>query len=173
MKLNIGDAGQSAEGYIGIDISRGQDATLLPYEDGSIEEIRASHVLEHFGHDQILPTLKEWIRTLKPGGVLKIGVPDFKELAEHYLAGAHIQIQRYIMGGQMDPHDYHKTIFDYELLTETLKQVGLIGIRRWKDDIEDSSHYPFSILVESLWHEAACRLAEDRSGDQLAAARLQ
>lgn len=148
LKLNIGDGGYHAQGYIGVDIQRGQDATRLDWlhpDIGPIEEIRASHVLEHFPHGQILNVLREWVRALKPGGVLKIAVPDFKMIAEQYLAGAPINIMGYIMGGQVDEHDYHKTLFDHEMLSETLRSVGLIGIRSWKDEIEDCSNLPISL----------------------------
>jgi hypothetical protein len=145
MKLNIGDGGIEHPDYAGLDIRRGQDAAVLVRPDSSIDEIRASHVLEHFPHGQVLSVLKEWVRALRPGGLLKIAVPDFRMIAEQYLAGAELPTQGYVMGGQVDAHDFHKTLFDEELLTEALKAAGLIGIRRWQDDIDDCSRLPISL----------------------------
>lgn len=145
MKLNIGDGDNAVEGYVGLDIQRGQDATVLEYETGSIEEVRASHVLEHFPHDHILKVLKEWVRVLQPGGVLKIAVPDFRELAQRYLNGEAIPIQSYVMGGQFHEHDFHKTLFDRECLSDALRSAGLIAIRQWKDDGVDCSNFPISL----------------------------
>lgn len=150
IKLNLGDAGRQFDGYIGVDISRGEDAAYLETvlflkELDAPHEIRASHILEHFPHGQVVEVLREWVRILKPGGVLKIAVPDFKLLAEQYLAGAELPTQLYVMGGQINQHDFHKAIFDEEVLSETLREVGLIGIRRWQDEIEDCSRLPISL----------------------------
>ena len=37
------------------------------FEDNSIEEIYASHVLEYFDKYEVVNVLKEWNRVLKPG----------------------------------------------------------------------------------------------------------
>lgn len=149
MKLNIGDGGIVHPDYIGVDIQRGQDATTLDWLHsslpGEVDEIRASHILEHFPQAQIQDVLREWVRVLKPGGVLKIAVPDFRILAEQFLAGAGLNFQGYVMGGQIDQHDFHKTMFDEGTLRERLQAVGLLNIRVWKDDIEDCSRLPISL----------------------------
>lgn len=143
MKLNLGDAGKEYDGYTGVDISRGQDARQLPYSD--VDEIRASHILEHLPSAEIAAVLKEWVRALRPGGVLKIAVPNFQTLAEQYLAGANLNVQGYVMGGQTDAHDFHKVLFDREILSDSMKAAGLIGIRHWEDEIEDCSRLPISL----------------------------
>ncbi len=168
MKLNIGDAGVDAEGYIGWDIARGQDARNITI-DGQFEEIRASHVVEHFERAELESTLRHWVSRLRPGGILKIAVPDFKILAETYLRGEEIPIQSYIMGGQTDKHDYHKTIFDEDSGADLLRSVGLVGIRHWQDAIEDSSRYPFSLNLAGTkpheqWPKAAAVLSVPRLG---------
>src|SRR5580765_1412357 len=110
LKLNLGDRGESHEGYTGIDIARGEDARSLSYTD--VDEVRASHILEHFAEIEIQAALSEWFRVLKPGGMIKIAVPDFRVLSEQYLSGAKLNLQGYVMGGQVDQYDFHKTIFD-------------------------------------------------------------
>jgi SAM-dependent methyltransferase len=50
------------------------DATELPVSPGTLDFLIASHVLEHLPFP--LSALKAWYRTLAPGGVLLLKVPD-------------------------------------------------------------------------------------------------
>ena len=59
----------------------------MPYADESVDEIRASHVLEHFPQAQLPAVIADWVRALTKGGKLKIAVPDFAKIAEGYLKG--------------------------------------------------------------------------------------
>ncbi|MGL4499622.1 MAG: class I SAM-dependent methyltransferase, partial [Planktothrix sp.] len=57
----------------------GDAADLSQFETDSIAAIYASHVLEHFHYglnNELINTLKEWHRVLKPGGKLLVSVPD-------------------------------------------------------------------------------------------------
>ena len=54
---------------------------LQQFEDNSIDLIYASHVIEYFDRAQVLPLLKEWKRVLKPSGIFRIAVPNFKEIS--------------------------------------------------------------------------------------------
>ena len=145
MKLNIGAGRTQIEGFEARDGAQGDVIFPLPDAANSIDEIRASHVLEHFAHGQVHHVLQDWVRALKPGGVLRIAVPDFKAVAEQYLAGAEIPVQGYIMGGQTDVRDYHGSIFDAEMLTEAMRGAGLVGIRRWASELSDCAALPISL----------------------------
>lgn len=50
------------------------DAGQLPFRDGSLDFLIASHVLEHMPFP--LTTLRHWYRTLSPGGILLLKIPD-------------------------------------------------------------------------------------------------
>jgi SAM-dependent methyltransferase len=50
------------------------DAVQLPFRDGSLDFVIASHVLEHMPFP--LTTLRHWYRALASGGVLLLKVPD-------------------------------------------------------------------------------------------------
>lgn len=87
MKLNIGCEDITVEGYVGLDINGPDrakavqvqaDALALPFADDSIEEIFASHVLEHMEWDQ--DPMVEWARVLKPGGLITVAFPDVFEM---------------------------------------------------------------------------------------------
>lgn len=115
------------------------DPRLNEIADGSLEVLRASHILEHFSHRQLGALLVHWVRKLKPGGLLKIAVPDFAKIAGAYLRGRPINVQGMVMGAQADERDYHRSIFDYDALDELLREVGLTEIEPWRSEGADTS----------------------------------
>jgi predicted SAM-dependent methyltransferase len=81
-KLNIGCARYPKDGYINIDKNPQAYADLihdirsgLPYGDSSIDEILASHVLEHLTYEEVMDFLDEAYRVLKSGSPLYLVVP--------------------------------------------------------------------------------------------------
>lgn len=61
------------------------DATKnLPFDDGRVGLIYTSHFLEHLDYTQGEAFLKECRRVLKPGGYIRIIVPDLHLLVERY-----------------------------------------------------------------------------------------
>ncbi len=145
MKLNLGSGSQLIEGFTNLDAHQGDVIFPLPHADGSVDEIRASHVLEHFPHGQLQAVLVDWIRALKPGGLLKIAVPDFPSIAQNYLAKREQPTQGYLMGGQVDQHDFHKAVFDFDTLSELMRFYGLVSINAWDSEIEDCARLPISL----------------------------
>ncbi len=63
------------------------DLARLPLRDGGLEAIWASHCLEHF--ENPLAVLREWRRTLRPGGLLAVAVPPYKSqiVGRHVFSG--------------------------------------------------------------------------------------
>jgi predicted SAM-dependent methyltransferase len=51
-------------------------------ESESMDEVYASHLAEHFYYAELGDVLKEWVRILKPHGILTVVVPDFVKIAE-------------------------------------------------------------------------------------------
>ena len=80
VRLNLGCGGQVLEGYIGVDIRPGVGQVTAdlskpwPFEDESVDEIRASHLVEHL--PDALFTMSEAWRVLKRGGRFDIDVPS-------------------------------------------------------------------------------------------------
>ena len=144
-RLNLGAGEQELAGYEARDCKNGDSIYPLPDEDGSIHEIRASHVLEHFSHNEVSDIVSHWVSKLVPGGLLRIAVPDFQFIAQEYLDGKAINVQGYLMGGQVDEDDYHRCAFDAEVLTELFINVGLERIHRWKSELEDCAALPVSL----------------------------
>lgn len=149
VRLNLGSGEVPLEGYVNLDAKTDdQIYPLKAYADGSVDEVRASHVLEHFPHGAVVNVVREWVRVLKPGGVLKIAVPDLETIARLYLAGENAPIQGYLMGGQVDQYDFHRAVFDAEALEEVLRACGLSRIRRWVSDAKDCAALPVSLNLQ-------------------------
>ncbi|MEB3831390.1 class I SAM-dependent methyltransferase [Phormidium sp. CCY1219] len=110
----------------------GNAADLSQFESDSVDAIYASHVLEHFHHTlngELINTLSEWHRVLKPGGKLLISVPDLKTLCWLYLHPNLIPIERLhlmriMFGAHSNEYDVHKVGFDSETLAMYLAEVG-------------------------------------------------
>lgn len=148
LKLNIGSGDAlTLKGYVNVDAKFGGIAFPLQFPENSADEIYASHVLEHFPHVRTLEVLKDWARVLKPGGWIKIAVPDFKFIAEAYLRGHanDMPLQGYLMGGQVDEHDFHSAIFDKSTLERLMTEAGLEHIEPWQSEIKDCASLPVSL----------------------------
>jgi len=122
-----------------------KDIFNLPYEDNMVDLIYASHVIEYFDTQEVQKVLKEWKRVLKKDGILRIAVPDFQSMTELYHSGKIELIN--ILGplyGKMDMGDkkiYHKTVYDFKTLENTLKYAGFYDIFRY--DWRSTSHSQF------------------------------
>jgi hypothetical protein len=112
-----------------------------------VDEIRAVHVLEHFSHKESLDVIKDWVSKLKPGGWLKIAVPDFRKCIEPYIRGQKTNMADYIMGGQANEYDFHKSLYDNQSLTMLMKHAGLIDLQLWKSEVEDEAALPISLNI--------------------------
>ena len=147
VRLNLGAGDIPIDGYINIDRKTGQEAYPLAYEDNSVDEIRASHILEHFGMHDVVDVLKEWVSKLKPGGLLKIAVPDFDKIVKLYEEGDS-KTSGYLCGGQVDENDYHKSIFNQETLTTIMEDAGIELVTSWSSQIKDCASLPVSLNLQ-------------------------
>ena len=61
------------------------DATKnIPFTDNSVSLVYCSHMLEHLHKDEAISFLLEVLRVLKPGGILRLAVPDILIAIENY-----------------------------------------------------------------------------------------
>lgn len=154
-KLNLGAGDRPIKGYDNsFDLRRGRACYPLQVPDGSVAEIRASHVLEHFSHRQALDVLKDWVRALAPGGLLKLAVPDFEYIAQGYVAGRPEPWQGYVCGGHVDDNDRHGALYDAPSLAGLMYNAGLVGPHYWKDDARDCASLPVSLNL-AAWKPLA------------------
>ena len=80
IKLDIGCGKEKKEGYIGIDIDPESQADIiasamdLPFEDGSVDEVYSSHLVEHFSPEDAEKFFSEIYRVLRPGGRAEVKI---------------------------------------------------------------------------------------------------
>lgn len=141
-KLHLGCGRRYIPGFYHVDVlpaphvDRVGSATDLSWAaDDSVDLIYASHLLEHFGRAEYPAILAEWHRVLRPGGILRLAVPDFAACAKLYyergLEDGLSGLIGLICGGQRDQYDFHKMIFDEPFLTKALLAAGFSAARRW------------------------------------------
>jgi len=136
MKLNLGCADIKKEDWLNVDLDPLTkpdliaDALNLPYLENSVDEIYAGHLVEHLTPLQATAAVQHWHTLLKPGGKLCIVTPDFKVLAEQYLAGA-IPLEEmtdiYIFSYVQPSH--HQMLLDTELQIKLLMGAGFHDVR--------------------------------------------
>jgi len=149
LKLNLGSGDMPLDGFINLDRKTGgQVYPLVAYADNSVDEIRASHILEHFGRRETLKVLTDWVARLRPGGVLKVAVPDFARIAERYVKGDNLDFAGFVFGGQVDDSDFHKAFFDEKGLKKTFEILGLTEIGPWVSEAADCASYPISLNLQ-------------------------
>ncbi|MGP1675523.1 MAG: class I SAM-dependent methyltransferase [Burkholderiales bacterium] len=106
------------------------DATdLSRFPDNTFAEIYSSHVVEHFDYAGQL-------RVMRPGGALRVSVPDMNVLAGLFLNNRDFSIDerffvmRMIFGGHVDQYDYHLVGLNEEFLASFLGSAGFTQISR-------------------------------------------
>jgi len=148
MKLHIGCGKRIINGWVNIDLDPANkpdivdDAeTLSLINDGSADIIYASHVLEHFKRNNTLKVLQLWHSKLKPGGVLRLAVPDFEKVVQAYTSrGLPLKtLLGFLVGGQKNDLDNHYMVFDFNLLESTLKKANYIDVKRY--NWEETEHF--------------------------------
>ncbi len=60
-------------------------ACRIPVPDRSVNVLYTSHMVEHLDREEVACFLSEAYRVLRSDGILRVGVPDLKKLANDYL----------------------------------------------------------------------------------------
>jgi predicted SAM-dependent methyltransferase len=133
------------------------DPMLPQLSQGSIDLLYASHVFEHISYHNQHAVLFRWHALLKPGGVLRLSVPDFDKLIAIYAENSRriSSIQAAAMGGQDYPGNYHYALFNREHLSAQLRHVGFDRIDDWDPQSEPDWPLDYSRDVISLNLQAA------------------
>jgi predicted SAM-dependent methyltransferase len=149
LKLYIGSHDFRPDGYLTVDldpnhkpdfVADAADLSIIPSE--SFDEVCASAILEHIAWPNGYKALSEWARVLKPGGVLKVSVPDMRMLCALVAQGdnpAHCIGMIYGTGRMHHPLEAHQYGYTRETLSEMLTVLGFADIDTWESDISDAS----------------------------------
>jgi ubiquinone/menaquinone biosynthesis C-methylase UbiE len=152
LKLHLGCGKRYIPGYIHIDLAdyphidfKQRVDDLSNFADNTVDLIYAFHVLEYFDRFEVKRVLAEWRRVLKPGGILRVAVPDFEALVEVYLKYKDLNLIHGPLYGRWEiPSStgptiiYHKTCYDFVSLQRTLSDSGFINIHRY--DWRETEH---------------------------------
>ena len=149
MKIYVGRRGAEQDGCFSAEVEPAEapdrvvDVADMPgVADGSCDEVRVSHVLEHLEWPDSFKALAEFARVLKPGGVLKVSVPDVRLLLDSLASGESdfgVVGLLYGMeerGGTSDPYRY---AFTEGMLRRLLTILGFGSIGPWTPAIPGSA----------------------------------
>lgn len=154
IKLNIGCGTDYKKGWINIDNNSDNNIVKLdlywdllkplPFEDNSVDFIFSEHFFEHFTVDESQKIMKDMLRILRPGGVMRIAMPDLEMVVDHYL-NVPVEkdpiVKRFKFDFVKTKAEWmnmsfrwwgHKWLYDWEELERRLKQAGYTKIIRCK-----------------------------------------
>jgi len=117
-------------------------AGRIPHAAGSVDVVYSSHMIEHLDRHEAWLFLVECLRVLKPGGVLRLAVPNLrwsileymeKGNADHFIAqlqfdidkprGLIARVHRVLTGGRG-----HHWMYDSTSLARLVEECGFRGI---------------------------------------------
>ncbi len=138
LRIDLGAGADPLPGFESLDIRPLEgvkyvaDVRNLPFEDDSVDELAARHLVEHFARYEVGDVLKEWNRVLKPGGIITLWCPNLLYIAEQYLNLPDIDknperkfhLIGWLYGGQDYDENYHYFAYDWWLLGDFLLKAG-------------------------------------------------
>jgi SAM-dependent methyltransferase len=182
-KLEIGPGFKRISGFETLNIFGGlnvdyvYDASRkLPFRSNTFEVIYASHILEHIPWYKTKKVIKEWVRTLKPGGSLEIWVPDGLKICKAFIdyelnqkniktdnwykfnsnrnpcIWANSRIFSYGDGSNNRGHpNWHKSLLSYRYICDVFYECGLEKISKMsKSEIRGYDHGWINLGVRGI-----------------------
>ena len=146
VNIHLGCGRVNHPAFINVDVARlphihhiHRVEELPMFADNTADLIYVCHCLEHVSFLDTDRVLREWRRVLKPGGILRISVPDFDYILVMYEAFQRdiAAIEKTLMGGQNYPANFHKAIFNGAHLTRLLESAGFVNARPWTPGTSD------------------------------------
>ena len=127
------------------DLSKG-----IPCSDNSVDVVYHSHVLEHFTKKNAVKFIKECYRVLKPGGVIRVAVPDLEIIAKNYLSF----LLSALAGDKMAEANYDWSVL--EMYDQAVRDCGGGEMKKYyrqenmlnKDFVKERMGYFFEIMTQ-------------------------
>jgi predicted SAM-dependent methyltransferase len=121
--LNLGCGSRFHPAWTNVDFASGDPTVLsqdlrkgVSFPDEEFDVVYHSHVLEHFSHQRAPIFLRECWRVLKPGGTIRIAVPDLERIAKTYLQ----TLEQAAAGSEQRRQDYDWMMI--ELYDQTVRE---------------------------------------------------
>jgi len=133
---------------------------VIPFPDNAAQMIYHSDFFEHLSYHEAIAFLKECRRVLKPGGLMRVCVPDFYRIVEAYWLDkmeqfSDVQPNEYTevdsrslkasmllfgsVGSSQNDYQGHQMMYDSDGLKEILESVGFIDVRKMAIDASQST----------------------------------
>lgn len=138
LRLNLGCGSKRLPGFVNMDFQGGDvdhDLTQpLPFDDGTVDEVHAYHVAEHFYRWDIERILADWTRVLKPGGKMVLELPCLDKIVFIFKTaqelGKEVPDRLTLWGlygdpGYQRPEMCHRWCYSVAELSEIMGSVGL------------------------------------------------
>lgn len=131
----------------------------LPLHKNSVDFIYSSHFFEHLFKDDAAALLKSCARALKPGGTIRISIPDLAYAVSLYGLGRKAEMldDYFFVEGKGSYLARHKYMYDFQQIKEALEQAGFLDVIRCEyqcgktPDIKVLDVYPeVSLFVEAV-----------------------
>jgi predicted SAM-dependent methyltransferase len=145
-RLNWSSSGNPRQGWINCDRTAGPGVDLvadiregLPIESGTIEYAVGVHALQELAYSELAPALAELYRVLRPGGTLRLVVPDldasiraYTEHDDDRFHAAPDQVRS--RGGRFIAHmlrcGQSRILFTFDFAEELLLDAGFVDVTR-------------------------------------------
>ena len=143
-RLNWGCGAHVREGWVNSDakVDDGVDLVCdirkgLPLDTDSIDYAVSIHALPELSYSEVVPALEELRRVLKPGGVLRLALPDLRRAIAAYTFKNHdfFQVDESEVrsdGGRFIVHilwyGYSRTLFTVDFVEELLTRARFVDV---------------------------------------------
>jgi predicted SAM-dependent methyltransferase len=106
-------------------------AKACPFKNESVDAMFSSHFLEHLRPFEAQNLLKQCFSALKPGGILRIAVPDLVYAISLYPSAKKEMLDRFFfVDDEANEFSRHKYMYDFDILREILEKIGFVDISK-------------------------------------------